>query len=277
LYLPVAVCFRQNWLYRKNPEASIPYYYADESTTIFLFWGYDEIGSVECVPLRSARNSQKEIVMKFSRLRMTGLMGLLSLGLMLAGGCASSGGTRSQSAVASIAQVRQQIADGKTQVDTVLASMNAMQGSTDLAGAYEAFSDEVNKTQSMADDIKSSVADMNSRGQEYIQKWQEEMVNVTDPNLKASAEARRQAVAQRYSDVQVAYSAARDSYRVFYSDLMGIRTYLSNDRTPDGIAAAGSSMDQAIADGKTLKAKADAVIGQLDQITAGMPAAPAGN
>lgn len=215
--------------------------------------------------------------MKFSRLRMTGLMGLLSLGLMLAGGCASSGGTRSQSAVASIAQVRQQIADGKTQVDTVLASMNAMQGSTDLAGAYEAFSDEVNKTQSMADDIKSSVADMNSRGQEYIQKWQEEMVNVTDPNLKASAEARRQAVAQRYSDVQVAYSAARDSYRVFYSDLMGIRTYLSNDRTPDGIAAAGSSMDQAIADGKTLKAKADAVIGQLDQITAGMPAAPAGN
>jgi hypothetical protein len=215
--------------------------------------------------------------MKYGRPSMTSLLGVLSLGMLLAGGCASNGGSRSESAVTSMAQTRQRLVDGKVQIDSVLASMNAMQGSTDLAAAFAAFSDQVDKTQSDADKTKSRVADMKANEQEYIQKWQEEMTTVTDPTLKATAEARRQAVASKFDSVTASCATARDSYNKFYSDLSGIRTYLSNDRTPDGVAASGASMDQATADGKTLKANIDVIIAQLDAITATMPATPASN
>jgi hypothetical protein len=108
---------------------------------------------------------------------------------------------------------------------------------------------------------------------EYIQKWQDEMSTITDPSLKAAADARRAAVQAQFSNIEAKYSTARDTYKVFYDDLTSLRTYLSNDLTPAGVTATKSMFDKANADGATLHTQAKDVTDTLDQVTNAMPGA----
>jgi ABC-type transporter Mla subunit MlaD len=217
--------------------------------------------------------------MRITQLVAGGSAALLGLCMLLSGGCSSNGQDRAQTTVAGLQDTRKEIGDVHTQVDKVLAAMNAMQGSNDLKTAFSKFSDEVDNTQSEAEDVKSKVQDMKDNSAVYIKKWQDEMSSITDPNLKSIANARQAAVQQRFSDIQGKYEAAKDAYKTFYGDLTSLRTYLSNDLTPDAVAAAKPSFDKANADGATLHAKGKDVTDGLDAIMTALPggAANAGN
>jgi archaellum component FlaC len=205
---------------------------------------------------------------------------LLGLSMSLAVGCSSNGQDRAESTIKGLQDTRKQLTDAHAQVDKVLAAMNAMQGSNDLKTAFSKFSDEVDNTNSDAQDIKSSVEDMKDNGAMYVKKWQDEMSAITDPNLKSVATARQAAVQQHFTEIQGKFEAAKDAYKQFYSDLTSLRTYLSNDLTPDAVTQAKPSFDKANADGATLHAKAKDVTDALDAVTAALPggaAATGGN
>jgi chromosome segregation ATPase len=191
--------------------------------------------------------------------------------MLLSGGCSSNGQQRSQTAVEGLQDTRNQIVQGHAQVDKVLAAMNAMQTTNDLKSAFSNFSDEVDNTDSQAQDIKASVQNMKDNSAEYIQKWQEEMSTITDPNLKSVADARRTAVQNQFSNIEARYATARDSYKVFHNDLTSLRTYLSNDLTPAGVTATKSMFDKANADGATLHTVANDLTSTIDQVTNALP------
>jgi chromosome segregation ATPase len=211
---------------------------------------------------------------KSNRLELAAVT-LLGLALAMTGGCASNAQDRSAAAVSSLKDTRDKIAVYSTQVDLVLASLNSLQGATDLNAAFAKYSAQVDKSQADAADIKSRAADMRARGQEYVKKWQEEMSTITDPDLKAVADARRQAVQDKYAEIQTAADGIRQSYTAFDSDITGIRTYLANDLTPGGVTAAKSIIEKANTDGAKLKESIATVVAMMDKVTATMPAPPA--
>jgi hypothetical protein len=202
---------------------------------------------------------------KSNRLELAAVT-LLGLALAMTGGCASNAQDRSAAAVSSLKDTRDKIAVYSTQVDLVLASLNSLQGATDLNAAFAKYSAQVDKSQADAADIKS---------REYVKKWQEEMSTITDPDLKAVADARRQAVQDKYAEIQTAADGIRQSYTAFDSDITGIRTYLANDLTPGGVTAAKSIIEKANTDGAKLKESIATVVAMMDKVTATMPAPPA--
>jgi hypothetical protein len=209
--------------------------------------------------------------MRISQLFAGGSIAALGLSMLLAGGCSSNGQERAQSTVNGLQDTRKQIADVHTQVDKVLAAMNAMQGASDLKTTFSKFSDEVDNTQSEADDVKKSVQDMKDNSADYIKKWQDEMSAVTDPTLKSVAQARQAAVQQHFAEIQTKFEAAKDAYKTFYADLTSLRTYLSNDLTADAVTAAKPAFDKANADGATVHAKGKDLTDTLDQVTSALP------
>jgi chromosome segregation ATPase len=215
--------------------------------------------------------------MRISQLFAGGSIAALGLSMLLAGGCSSNGQDRAQTTVSGLQDTRKEINDVHGQVDKTLAAMNAMQGTNDLKTAFSKFSDEVDNTQSEASDVKSKVQDMKDNSAEYVKKWQDEMSSITDPTLKSVAQARQAAVQQHFTEIQGKYEAAKDAYKTFYTDLTSLRTYLSNDLTPDAVTAAKPAFDKANADGAALHAKGKDVTDALDAVTAALPGGAGAN
>jgi hypothetical protein len=116
--------------------------------------------------------------------------------------------------------------------------------------------------------------DMQARSKEYQAKWQAEMSHVTNPELKAAAEARAAKVRGRYDTIQAKAQDAKAAYDPFMRDLKDLQTYLSNDLTTAAVQAAAPVFEKVKASGQLLKQKMDALEQELDDVAAEM--SPAG-
>jgi chromosome segregation ATPase len=201
-------------------------------------------------------------------------------GLMLAG-CGgdkkTAGEERTASAVSGLKETRAELVAGRTQVDKTVASMNAMRDTQgNLQTEFAAFNGEVKNMNAQAEKIRSRAKDMKARASQYQAKWREEMGKVEDPTLRAAATARANKVRERYDGITAKANEARAAYDPFMKQLQSVQTYLSNDLTPQAVQSAASVFDKAAADAKTVNAKIDAVIAELDDVATSLtPAAAA--
>jgi hypothetical protein len=187
-----------------------------------------------------------------------------------AAGCASTGVDRAETATASLKDLKKEALTMRAQIDKTLASLNALQGADDLKESFNEFAGQVDDVGSEADTMNDQADDMKSRLDEYVKKWQEEMAQVTDPSLKAISEQRQAAVKTRIGEIQARQQAAAAAYKAFYGDLTGLRSFLSNDLTPDGVIGAAPTIKKANDDRATLKDLGDQLISVLDQVSAGL-------
>jgi predicted nucleic acid-binding Zn-ribbon protein len=193
-------------------------------------------------------------------------------------GCASDAGReRSGKAVGGLKATRDELAAGRKQIDEVLAALDSLQNAQgDLRPAYNKYKDEVKQTEDKAKDIRARAADMRARADEYQQKWQEEMSKVSNPDLKAAAQARSARIRERYSAIAAAADEVRTAYQPFIKDLKDVQTYLSNDLTPAALSAARPVFDKARSAGQKLQAKADTLATEMNDVAADLsPTAPA--
>lgn len=193
-------------------------------------------------------------------------------------GCASDAGReRSTKAVGGLKATRDELAQGRKQIDEVLASLDALQQAQgDLQPAYNKYKDEVKQTEDKAKEIRARAADMRARADEYQRKWQEEMGKVTNPDLKAAANLRSARIRERYSAIASAADEVRAAYQPFIRDLKDVQTYLSNDLTPAGLSGARPVFDKARSAGQKLQAKADTLAAEMNDVAADLsPTAPA--
>ncbi len=197
----------------------------------------------------------------------------------LAHGCAKDEGReRSGKAVAGLRDTRAELAKAEKQVDQVLAAAGAVQSAQgDLKSAYDKYKKEVEQTEDAAEDSRKRAQDMRARANEYQTKWQQEMSQVSSPELKAAAQARAAKVRGRYDMIQAKAQDARAAYEPFMRDLKDLQTYLSNDLTPAAVQAASPVFDKTRASGQVLKQKLDALEQELDDVAAEIsPAGPNG-
>jgi chromosome segregation ATPase len=195
----------------------------------------------------------------------------------LPAGCAKDEGReRSGKAVEGLRDTRAELANSEKQVDEVLAAAGAVQSAQgDLKPAYEKYKKEVAQTEDAADDARKRAQNMRNRSQEYQAKWQQEMSQVSSPELKAAAQARAAKVRGRFDMIQAKAQDARAAYEPFMRDLKDLQTYLSNDLTPPAVQAAGPVFDKVRSSGQVLKQKLDALEQELGDVAAEMSPAAA--
>ena len=202
------------------------------------------------------------------------LLGLTCWCLALAIGCSSNGKPAKESAQAvdTLGDTRRALVEAKEQVNQTTAAMNALSsgGGADLKSNYAKFGRAVAETQEDAERARRRGADMRERADAYVARWQKEMSDVQNPELRAGAEARREKVKQNFERVQSAAHAARDAYQPYMNSLQDIQKVLAVDLTPQGVQTARPAIDQANAAARTLNERLDALIRELDDVSAGM-------
>ena len=195
------------------------------------------------------------------------------LGCLLMAGCSSSGGTHGQKMAQGFAQTKGQLIDGQAQVDTVLAQMDQLKyyGSGNLNNSFKNYRAAVDKLEKQGEDAKWRAQAMDENIDSTIQAWQKEMESVQDPQVKATLEARKEAVRTNYAQVRRYADDARSAYQPFLQDNKDIAKALSMDLSPANVNALAPKMEQAKASGAALKQQLAAMQQALTNIERGMP------
>jgi predicted nucleic acid-binding Zn-ribbon protein len=205
------------------------------------------------------------------------LLTIGGVGAFAVGGCGSSGGKKSDSsakAVSSITNTRNELVKAKTEVTQANASLDKLQAGGDVQKSFSQFSKEAGDVKAAGERARARAKDMQDRGRAYIAAWEQEMAQVSSPELRASAEARRANVRESFGGISKAAHSTREAYEPYMKGLTELQTALAADLTPAGVTAAAPAMQKTKADGEVLNQRLDALIAELDKVGAGMGATP---
>jgi chromosome segregation ATPase len=185
--------------------------------------------------------------------------------LAVAAGCASPERQPAVKAVGSLADTRTQLMGGKNDIDAVVAAVAELESRpANLTPAYNRYKSAVTAVEHRAETVGDQVRDMRSRSSEYRAKWSEENAQITDPSLRATADERRQRVAERYDKLDRDAQELRAAYDPFIAQLHDVQTVLANDLTYSGVDAARPGFDKVRSGADKLRSKVDSMIGELD-------------
>ncbi|HEX8915863.1 MAG TPA: DUF2959 family protein [Humisphaera sp.] len=185
--------------------------------------------------------------------------------------------SRTQTALAGVRSLRDELATDKQQVDATTAALQeVVQGQGDLApsfGKFVAATDQLKATQQR---VTTRVEEMRSTAQTYMVGWEAEVLGVDDADLRRRADQRRNEVRADYTRLNETLKATRESYAALEQQLSDLKKFLGNDLTKQGVAAAAPGVTKANQAANDLKGKLDVAIAELDRVSGLMtPAGPA--
>lgn len=185
-------------------------------------------------------------------------------------GCSSSGSKavkRSEKTVDSLSEFRSQVVAAGAQLDRTMASLDGVIGASgDRKKAFERYMKDVAALKKQGEEAKSRADDLRNRSREYVAKWQQEVSSVSNPELKAQAEARRAMVQDRIDEIEADAAAAKNAYVPLMKNLTDIQTVLSNDLSAAGVQGVAPVAASARQDAAALKRSLDAFVGELDNL-----------
>ena len=147
------------------------------------------------------------------------------------------------------------LTEASTQIDTTLASMNAIAGASgsDMASKYKDFTGQVKKLQSMADAAKSRSEQATAQREEYLKQWQASQEKIQNPELKAASEARKAELQPKIEAIKTALTSAKETFGPFMQNLNDLVAYLGNNLSAGGMTGAQPLMEKCNTDGATVK------------------------
>lgn len=158
--------------------------------------------------------------------------------LLIFAACATSAPDRAAKAASSLDVMQQNSAKARGQIDTVLSSLDALLNAPPdrLRETYDRYNKDVKKMNEYADAIRENDTDLRKNGNTYLERWQRDASNVSDPELRALAEQRRSQITQSSQSMRSTLTSAADSFEAFLRDINDIQKVIGNDLTPTGQA-----------------------------------------
>jgi hypothetical protein len=196
--------------------------------------------------------------------------------LAMLGGCASTGMERSAKASSTMRAVEADYRQVPVQVDATASALRELirPGQSDVKKAYRNYADHVDAMQNLGERLDKHSAQMKARGRDYFEEWEKQGDSYANPQIRALSEQRRTDLSQAYTRVTEASTGARSSLDTYLADLKEIRSYLSNDLTPKGLASITPVTQTAMQDGEKLKDRLQPVLSAIDAVKSEM--APGG-
>lgn len=204
--------------------------------------------------------------------QLTLVAGTLAIALFTSACASSSGYKQADKTGAGIAEFREEITNGKTAVDTTVASLGAIATSahTDPRKAFEQFSDDVKDLESTANKIRKRAQDMKDQGAKYFEKWQAELATISNPDVRALAEQRKTKLQAAFDNIRVLSEPLKASFDPWLSDLKDLQTYLGNDLTVKGVDAAKGLFTRTTTGGREVQKHMDALLSELNTVAAAL-------
>ena len=202
--------------------------------------------------------------------RVLGLA-LFTAAAALFAGCASDHG-QGQKVVEGFQQTQSDLNNAQQQVDSTLAALNVVQnakGVENLNAAFNSYREQVQKLEKDGSAAKERARNMREQVNQNIWTWQKDMESVSDPTVKASLEARKEAVKTNFAQAQMYADDVRAAYEPFLQENKDIVKALSMSLSPGALPGLAPAMDKTRADGQALKQKIAAMQKALNNIEHG--------
>lgn len=187
-------------------------------------------------------------------------MAILALNLVLVAsaaalvGCKSTGYESGNKTAASIQKAADQIGALPGQIDTTLASLSDLveKPQPDLRPQFKQFSSNLTRVESTAKDIAGARKAMAERGDAFFAKWDEQLAQIKNEDIKARSQSRKEEVQQKLMAIKGSYAEAETAFKPFIQDLKDTQKYLSTDLTPAGVEAIKDTVTKAKKDAEPL-------------------------
>lgn len=170
-------------------------------------------------------------------------------------GCSSTGIERSEKATTTMQTMDNDIKLAVVLLDATGASLYELTkpGQSDIRKAFDLFTDNVSKMESLEKQFAKHSDEMKARGKEYFEEWQKEGSEYKNQQIRELSEQRRIALSEIYDGIAQNSIGVKDAFRAYMSDVKEIQIYLSNDLTSKGIDAIALISQKVVNDGDNLK------------------------
>jgi len=203
---------------------------------------------------------------------------VLAVSGFFVGGCKSEKDATNKPVVSSMKELRSEMAESRVAIDKTQTALTELSSAADVQAAYDKLNKAVAELNASSTEIRKLAAEMKAQSELYIAKWRDELDQISDPSIKASAAQRREALSANFSKIRETAAGARSAYSTYNASLNTIQTTLKNDLTPGGVNMLGGKIGTTKVEGDALKSELDKLTGELDAIRAGMsttrPVAP---
>ena len=210
--------------------------------------------------------------MKAIKLRSIVMLAALTAGaITLMNGCAAkSGYKQADKTGAGIAEFRDEIVNGKKAIDATMTSLSeiAATANTDPRKAFEQYSKDVSNLESTASKIRKRAQEMQAQGQAYFKKWEQELADVSNPEIRDLAAQRKAKLQTTFEDIRKHTEPLKSQFDPWMSDLKDLQRYLGNDLTIAGVDAAKGLFKKTTSQGTEVQKSMDALVAELNTVAA---------
>jgi chromosome segregation ATPase len=191
--------------------------------------------------------------------------------VMLAGGCASPSQKSAEQTRASLADTREEIVKARNELSETMASLQAIQKpDANLQVSFEQLKKQIKDLQDQRMRIYDRAQDMRAHQDEYSKQWQAEIMQMSDPQAQATAKDRAARLRDRFGTIATLGNDAREDYDPLIKDIKDLESYLGSNLSRSGVQMAKPSFDKVQQDGSALAQKLDALIQEMNIVTAKM-------
>jgi len=205
------------------------------------------------------------------------ILPLVAIAALLAG-CATSGYESGNKTAKNIQKAADKIGALSTQVDATLAALNDLVAhpQPDLRPQFKTFTAKMKTLDNSAKEITKARMAMGDEGKEFLAKWDAEVAQINNEDIKARSENRKAEVTAKLQAIKRSYAEAEVAFKPFAGDLRDIEKYLSVDLTTGGLAAMKDVVTQASVHATPLKQSLDKLAADFKSLGVAMSAvAPA--
>lgn len=158
----------------------------------------------------------------------------------------------------------------KSQADLVMASLDATIAAADgdPRPPFKKFEADLEGLIAQAETVRSRADGMKAKGKDYFKTWEAQLAQISTPDIKKAAEARRNELAKNYDGINVNMAAAREKYDKLISFLTDLKKVMGNELNAEGLKAIAPKVEQAKTGTNALKESVDAVLADVDKIAA---------
>ena len=212
-----------------------------------------------------------ETINRIRRLSIHGRLVLAAAGAVLLAGCSTTSGYKQADKTGEgIANLRAEIVHGQKAIDETMLALEhvAATANTNPRKAFDHYSKCVAHLDATSAGIRKRSDEMKARGQKYFQQWEQELAQVKNPEIRELAEQQRTKLQTAFDNLKQYAEPLRTQFDAWLSDLKDLRTYLNNDLSTNGVAAAQGLFTKTRDGGTEVQKSMNALVAELNSVAA---------
>ena len=204
------------------------------------------------------------------RFTMTKCFGAAALAMMTLTGCASDNAELPPQMTQNLADLRDDLMQGKGQVQTTTSSARDLmqRPQSNVQPQIDRLVQNIESLDRLATNNRQQFASSDERAQAYFAHWDQQLQSMSR-SMAESGQQRRTDAMRSHDELKQRVDALRGEFRPFMTQMNEIARYLKTDSSTAGVKAVTPQIKDALENEKDVMSKADAVIKQIDSMRAG--------